>query len=84
MNHEGIIGLGRKAQLLLDETKEVFDTIKQQLMQEIIDAPVRDLEGVHELKLMINLLLRVRSTIEGQVRAGKIADAQLASQPRIV
>jgi|688.fasta_scaffold117774_3 hypothetical protein len=52
---------------------EAFASVRTAILQRIEDAPLRDRDGVHELKLMLKLLRDVRGNLETFIRDGKIA-----------
>jgi len=75
---------GQKAQKLLDDPilREAFDQVHQVIVEQWENAPIRDKEGAHELKLMLTLLRDVRSVLERAITDGKIAASELEALNR--
>ena len=73
---------GSKAQKLLSDPlfQEAFDLVRQALHERWENAPLRDKEGAHELKLQLKLLNDVRANLEQAVANGKLAAAELKTQ----
>lgn len=71
---------GARAQRLLDDPifKESFAEVERQMTEALINAPVRDTEGVQHLKLMIQCLRRVRTHIIKMAQTGRMADKQIS------
>lgn len=72
--------LGNRAQQLLENPifKDAFTKVERTLLERLIQAPVRDVEGVHELKLMIQLLRTVQAHIAKMAQTGRMADKELS------
>lgn len=73
------IALGDAAQRILDDEiyKEAFATVKESIFKKWADAPIRDTEGQHELKLMLHMLESVQSTLEKVMATGKLERSRL-------
>lgn len=70
---------GLKADKLINDPTlvEAFEIVKAAILARIEDAPIRDRDGVHELKLMLKLLRDVRSNLEQAVKVGKLAQFRI-------
>lgn len=75
---------GQRAERLLnDETlRKAFDDVAAAIHAQWERCPIRDLEGAHELKLMLKLLTDVRANLERAVSDGKLAAAELQQKRR--
>lgn len=75
---------GQKADKLLHDPMfaEAFGETRQVILDAWEQAPIRDKEGAHELKLMLKLLGDVRAILERAITDGKIAAAELVNQER--
>jgi hypothetical protein len=75
---------GQKADKLLTDPlfAQAFADARQVIFDAWEQAPVRDKEGAHELKLMLKLLGDVRAILERAITDGKIAAAELVNQER--
>lgn len=71
---------GARAQRLLEDPlfRESFAEVERQMTEALINAPVRDAEGVQHLKLMIQCLRRVRTHITKMAQTGRMAEKQLS------
>lgn len=56
---------------------KAFADVEQAILQGWANAPIRDKEAQHELKLMHKLLRDVRANLERAVADGKMAAAEL-------
>ncbi len=76
---------GEQARLLLQN--ELYVDAVTQVRQAIIDkwqqAPLRDREGHHELKLMLKLLGELTGYIQTTMETGKMAEIQLETDRRM-
>jgi hypothetical protein len=75
---------GQKADKLLTDPlfAQAFADARQVIFDAWEQAPVRDKEGAHELKLMLKLLGDVRAILERAITDGKIAAAELVQKER--
>lgn len=67
-----------KAMLSDQEFTGAFDAVRAQILDRIEECPIRDREGVHELKLMLKLLGDVRANIEHVVNTGRVIEYRLS------
>lgn len=76
---------GARAQRLLEDPifKESFGEVERVMLEGLINAPIRDTEGVHELKLMIQCLRKVQLHITKMAQTGRMADADLSRWDRL-
>lgn len=76
---------GEQARQLLNN--ELYQDAVAQVRQAIIDkwisAPMRDIEGQHELKLMLKLLGDLTGYIQTTLETGKMAQIQVESERRM-
>lgn len=71
-------------QLLANELYvETFALVRQGIIDKWISAPMRDIEGQHELKLMLKLLDDVTGHIKHVLDTGKMSQIQLQSDSRM-
>lgn len=79
MSEQAEVDRGEAAKRLLDDPLliEAFDGIRKAILEKIEDAPIRDRDGVHELKLMLKLLKDVRSHLELAIANGKVASFRI-------
>lgn len=72
---------GHEAQRLLENEifREAMDGIKDAIMQKWIDAPIADLQGQHELKLMHKIAQDFEANIIRVLKSGKMADFEIES-----
>jgi hypothetical protein len=70
---------GARAQRLLSDPMigEAFNTVERAIHDRWAESPLRDLEGQHELRLMLNLLRDVKAVFEVAVSDGKAAIEEL-------
>lgn len=73
------IDRGIKADALLNDPilSEAFAGVREAILRQIEQAPIRDRDGVHELKLMLKLLADVRANLNKAVQDGKLAEATI-------
>jgi len=69
---------GNKARKLLDDPllTEAWEQVERTITEAWANAPIRDRDGQHELKLMLKALRDVRGWLEQTVTDGKIAAAE--------
>lgn len=79
MSHEKDAERGARAQRLLEDPvfTDAFKAVEQAIFDQWAASPVRDIEGQHELRLMLNLLRDVRSSLEQTMVDGKLAVEEL-------
>lgn len=84
MSLEADLDRGTRAERLLSNPLliEAFDLVRNAIIARWEDAPIRDKEGAHELKLQLKLLSDVRANLEQAVADGKLAAAELKTQQR--
>lgn len=78
------ISRAAKAQALLDDATltEAFANVRNAILRKIEEAPLRDHEGVHELKLMLKLLGDVRANLGKALNDGKMAEVQIERESK--
>lgn len=65
-----------KAQALLEdqELNAAFAAVRESILHRIEEAPIRDKDGLHELKIMLKLLNDVRANLQSVVNTGKVIE----------
>ena len=73
-----------KAHALLNdpELSAAFAAVRENIHKLIEEAPIRDREGVHELKLMLKLLSDVRANLQSVVNTGKVIESRISRLER--
>lgn len=73
---------GHAAQNWLDNPiyKEAVERVRAVILERWQDAPIRDKEGQHELKIMLHMLDQVVKHVSTVAKTGEIAAKQLAEQ----
>jgi hypothetical protein len=84
MSAEAEISAGTRAQRLLEDEvlTKAFEDVRAAIIERWESAPIRDVEGQHELKLMLRVLSDVRGNLELAVHNGKLAAEDLRMQNR--
>lgn len=84
MTVEAEITAGTRAQRLLEDEilTKAFGDVRIAIIERWESAPLRDVEGQHELKLMLRILSDVRGNLELAVHNGKLAAEELRMQKR--
>lgn len=77
---------GRQAELLLDNPiyKESIEAVRAAIFQAWASCPIRDIEGQHELKLMLKLLHDLTLNIETVAQTGKMAKIEIKRQKTLL
>jgi hypothetical protein len=75
---------GARAQRLLSDPmiSDAFATVERAIHDRWAESPLRDFEGQHELRLMLNLLRDVKAVFEVAVSDGKAAVEELNRKNR--
>lgn len=73
---------GHEARRLMENPlyREAIDSMREGIVQKWRSAPIRDREGMHELKLMDKLLSDLEAYIRQIAETGKMADIQLEKE----
>jgi hypothetical protein len=58
---------------------EAFENLTAAYRQQIEDAPIRDIEGVQILKIMLAAVKQVKGHLEHAIRDGKVATKNLSN-----
>ena len=76
---------GHAAKQLLDNEiyREAIASLRESIVTKRRNAPIRDREGAHELKLMDKLLTDIEGYIKTVADTGKMADIQLEKEKNI-
>lgn len=71
-------------QLLQNELyQDAVTQVRQAIIDKWISAPMRDIEGQHELKLMLKLLGDLTGYVQTTLETGKMAQIQVESERRM-
>jgi len=73
-----------RARALLDdpELTRAFTGVREALLDRFESCPVRDIEGQHEIKLMLKLLNDVRANLLSVLDSGKVIEYRLSMLER--
>lgn len=76
---------GHEARRILDNPlfREAIDTLREGIIGKWRAAPIRDREGMHELKLMDKLLTDIEGYLRSVLDTGKMADIQLEKERKV-
>jgi hypothetical protein len=79
MNLPDQVSRGAEAQALLQNpfVQQAFKAVADAIHEQWANAPIRDVEGAHELKLMLKLLTDVQTVFELAVHDGRMASEEL-------
>ena len=79
-NLEKQVSRGERARQLLENSvlPEAFAAIKEVYTKALVEAPIRDIEGIQKLKIMIGLVDKLKETLETFVNDGKVAVKELS------
>jgi hypothetical protein len=79
MNLPEQVARGAEAHALLENpfVQEAFASVQAAIIEQWTNAPLRDREGAHELKLMLKLLNDLKSVFELAVHDGREAGREL-------
>lgn len=68
-----------KAQALLNdpELTAAFVAVRESILKRMEDCPIRDRDGLHELKLMLKLTADVRANLLSVVNTGKVIESRI-------
>lgn len=86
MNESQLIAKADKAQKLLDDPLfvEAFENTRQAIFQKIEATPIRDTEGLTQLRLCLKLLTDVRANLVRVLNDGKVAEFQIQERKRLL
>ena len=75
---------GFKAQQLLDNEiyQESIQTVRDAIIAQWSESPIRDHEGQHELRLMLKLLNDLTANIKTVADTGKLAQIQVERESK--
>jgi hypothetical protein len=79
MNLPEQVSRGAEAQSLLQHpfVQDAFKAVETAIHEQWANCPVRDVEGQHELRLMLKLVQDVKSVFELAVHDGRMASEEL-------
>lgn len=73
MSLEQDVSKGNKAERILSDLSPYFDTVEAAILNKWATSPIADLNGQHELRLMIKLLGDVKANLKTAIDTGKLA-----------
>lgn len=84
MNESAKIDRAQKAQRLLNDElfNEAFNLTRQAIFERIETTPLRDVEGLSQLRLCLKLLGDVKANIKQILNDGKVAEFNIEQQKR--
>ena len=72
-DHEILARKDAAEQLLANpEFTKAFEAVRQALLDRFEECPVRDIDGQHEIKLMLKLLGDVKANLQSVIDSGKV------------
>lgn len=79
------LGRASKAQALLNdpELNAAFDAVKTSILERIEACPIRDTEGLMNLKLQLKLLNDVKANLQAVVNTGKVIQDRITWLERV-
>lgn len=82
---ENEIQRGIQAQSILDSEiyKESVEAVRSAIIRQWESCPIRDVEGQHELKLMLKLLGDIQANIKTVMETGKLAKVQIERESKL-
>lgn len=76
-DHEIVLRANRAKSLLEDRgLNDAFEGVRQALLVKFEQCPVRDVEGQHEIKLMLKLLTDVKANLLSWIDSGKVIESR--------
>lgn len=84
MSEADVIARAEKVQRILndEEFQKAFENTRTAIFNAIERTPIRDQEGLHELRLCLKLLQDVKANLTATLNDGKVAEFQIAQQKR--
>lgn len=85
MNASDEIQRGIQAQSILDSEiyQESVSAVRQAIISQWEQCPIRDQEGQHELKLMLKLLGDLQANLKTVMETGKLAKVQIERETKL-
>lgn len=73
---------GRIAASLLENEiyQEAYNVVRNAYLEAFANSPVRDVDGQHEIRLMLKAMQDVRTHIEQVLNTGKMAELKLKEE----
>jgi hypothetical protein len=80
-----LISRAEKAQSLLNdpELTAAFDAVREAIFRKIESCPIRDEEGLMNLRLQLKLLGDVKANIQSVINTGKVIQERLTFLERV-
>jgi hypothetical protein len=67
---------GAKNLMENEAMRDAFAGVKAALLERFEACPIRDIEGQHEIKLMLKLLNDVRANLQSMIDSGKVVESR--------
>ena len=79
-----ITARANRAKSLLEDAEltAAFNGVRTALLERFEACPIRDIEGQHEIKLMLKLLADVRANLQSVVDSGKVIEYNVSMLER--
>lgn len=80
-----IVRAEHAARLLEDEIlQDAFIQVKAALLEKFENSPIRDIEGQHELRVMLKLLADVKGNIEQVIARGTLEKSRMEKTKEVI
>lgn len=73
MDKEQEVALGNQAEMLKRDIEPYFDILETAILDKWKDSPIADIDGQHELRVMLKLLGDLKGNIQNVIDTGKVA-----------
>ncbi len=85
LNQRAAINRAEKAQALLSdpELNAAFDAVRDAIFKKIEACPIRDQEGLLNLRLQLKLLTDVKANSQAVINTGKVVQGQITWLERV-
>jgi len=71
-------GISARALLENKTLVDAFREIREHYVSALVSAPLRDVEGMQKIKMMIGTVDKLKETLEVYVSSGKVAEKELS------
>lgn len=77
------IAEGNRADLLISDITPYFELVEAAILDKWKTSPIADVEGQHELRLMVKLLGDIKANLHTAIETGKLAKIQIERESLI-
>jgi hypothetical protein len=79
-----VLARAQEARRLMEDKTLVmaFAGVRHALLEKFEQCPIRDIEGQHEIKLMLKLLGDVRANLQSMLDSGKVVESRISMSER--